>query len=73
MKLSMYEFHLGTDKAERYVLDLCRRLGIRVNGRAGLRTKIEVPNGSGQFELNLPAEVNFARKNGRADVLQSIT
>ena len=68
----MYEFHLGTDKAERYVLGLCRRLGIRVNGRAGLRTKIEVPNGSGQFELNLPAEVNFARKNGRADVLQSM-
>jgi len=72
LKLSMYENHLGKDKAEKYVLGLCKRLKIPINGRTDLRKKIDFPTESKLLEIDLTREVNFTMKNGRADVLQTI-
>lgn len=72
LKLSMYENHLGKDKAEKYVLGLCKRLKIPIYGRADLRKKIDFPTEIKRLEIDLTHEVIFTMKNGRADVLQNI-
>jgi len=68
----MYEYHLGRDKAEKYVLALCQKLNISVHGRTNLRKEITVQTGTQYTKIDLALEVVAAMKSGRALILQSL-
>lgn len=54
----MYDYRLGKQKAEKYVIGLCKQLDI----------KVELNNSI----IDLSHEVDFTMKYGKADVLQSL-
>jgi hypothetical protein len=68
----MYEFHLGKEKAEKYVLALCGRLSISVDGRGSLRKETTVQAGTQFIKIDFPREVDSAMKTGRANILQTL-
>lgn len=59
LKLAIYEYRLGKEKAEKYVTGLCKQLDIKI--------------GSNNSIIDLSHEINFVMKYGRADVLQSLS
>lgn len=66
----MYQYHLGKDKAEKYVLALCNKLNISVPSRGSLKKEITVRTGARYVKIDLALEVDTAMKNGRALTLQ---
>lgn len=67
MKLAIADYHLGREPAGSYVLELCKSLKIKIH-KSDLKHKINV-NG---IVIDLASEVEFVRKNGKANILQSI-
>lgn len=57
LKLAIYEYRLGREKAEKYIIGLCKQLNIQTGSN---------------ISVNLQHEIDFAIKHGRADTLQSI-
>lgn len=72
MKLAIYQYHLGKDKAEKYVLALCKKLNIPVPSRGSLKKEITVQTGAQFVRIDLAREVNTAMMSGRALILQSL-
>ncbi|AEG02371.1 hypothetical protein [Methylomonas methanica] len=70
MKLSIAEIQVGKDKAEKYILNLCKELGLQINTRKELSKTIRFNSSDKIIEINFPKEIDYVRKNGRAFVLQ---
>ncbi|NOV28493.1 hypothetical protein [Methylomonas sp. ZR1] len=72
MKLNIPEFQVGKDKAEKYILNLCKDLGCSISDRKDLTKIKEIDFGGRHYKINLPKEVDIVRKSGKADVLQRL-
>lgn len=68
MKLVAYEFHLGKEKAEKYVISLCKNLKLPINKPKQLLENITI----GTDVINLKDEVNSVVRFGKAKLLQNL-
>jgi len=66
----MPEFNLGTEKAEKYVLQLCRELDIPIKKRRDLNNTIRITSKENSTKINLQKEIEYTKKNGKALTLQ---
>lgn len=67
LKLAMYKHHLGKDKSEKYVLSLCKKLGIPTTGKV-----VSIESGGHTQQIDLSKEISYVMENGCANVLQSM-
>lgn len=70
MKLSIPQFHVGTDKAEKYILQLCEELKIPTPKKRDRRKVFRITSGESVTEINFENEIEYVKKNGKANVLQ---
>ena len=70
MKLSIQEIYVGAEKAEKYVLQLCKELNIPVQRKKDLRNIVRITSGENVTEINLQKEIEYVKKNGKANTLQ---
>lgn len=68
MKLVAYEFHLGKEKAEKYVISLCKNLKLPINNPKQLLENILIDS----EVINLKDEVDNVARFGKAKVLQNL-
>ena len=71
MKLATAEYHQDNESAGRYVLKLCKELNFAVN-KKHLNGIIEINAGNKKISINLADEVEYTRRNGKAQLLQSM-
>lgn len=72
MKLTIPEFHVGREKAEKYVALLCKELNWPVPKGQEFGGIITVNNDQKETKIHLAKEVESVRKTGKADLLQMI-
>ena len=72
MKLTIPEFHVGREKAEKYVALLCKELNMPVPKGQEFAGIITINNGPKKSEIHLAKEVESVRRTGKADILQII-
>ncbi len=72
LKLSIPKYQVSKEKAEKYILALCKKLNIQMSNKKGLRCSISISNGSNKTEVNFPEEIAAVRKTGKALKLQNM-
>jgi len=70
LKLLMPKFHVGNAKAEKYILQLCKELKIPTPKKGELRKTIRVALEETFTEINLEKEIEYVKRNGKANALQ---
>lgn len=69
MKLTIQEFHVVREKAEKYVTLPCKELNLPVPKGQEIGGIITINNGPKRTEIHLAKEVESVRKTGKADLL----
>lgn len=72
MKLSIPEFHLGTEKAEKYICQLLKDLKLSVPPKSDRQKTIKVILRNQETDIDLRLEVEHVKKTGKAHILQMI-
>lgn len=62
--------HVGVEKAEKYILQLCKELNIPVHRKRDLHNTVKITSGENITEINLQNEIEYVKKNGKANTLQ---
>lgn len=72
MKLSIPEYHIGTEKAEKYILQLCKELNIPPPRKRDRRNIIRITSGETVTEIDFEKEIEYIKRNGKALTLQNM-
>lgn len=70
MKLSIPKFQVGKERSEKYVLRLCKDLKLPIRNKKDLTKILNINSSDKPTQIKLLDEVDFVRKNGKANILQ---
>jgi hypothetical protein len=70
LKLLIPEFHVGTEKADKYICQLFKDLKIPVPPKGDRRKTVKITVGANVAEIDLEKEFQYIKKNGKGFALQ---
>ena len=72
LKLQISEYHVGRSAAEKYVFQLCKKLNYKLPAQNAHLAVITITNPDKTTKICISKEIEFVRRNGKANTLQFI-